>query len=329
MAWHQTSSFNDFVENGIKTLDDVIIDPVVLSVSGNGKVLHFRFGQVRFQRPLLAEDDNRTTILYPHVAKMRGETYGSAVHVDVHVFTADSEATQLTPELVRAGFLRRHERPMIIEDGSDDADDGIENVEIGPGVYHRVEPLVYLTVLPIMLGSRLCRLHGLPNERLVQLGEPIYEPGGYFILRGKERVIIPQKNLGKNTLFITKEAGEITGTLHACMEAVDAPRVVNKFTIGYDKDIHDVIARMQVNQIYAPKGAPLGIMLFLLGMNDWNTVVTTIAAFACLGNNVTLQSGVGLTLSLTFVSFRAQIPLSSESCSRPAKLKRPRRLRRP
>jgi DNA-directed RNA polymerase beta subunit len=59
-----------------------------------------------------------------------------------------------------------------------------------------------------------------------------YEEGGYFILRGKERIIIPQKNLGKNTLFITIEDGEVTGTLHACLESVDAPRVVNKFIMG-------------------------------------------------------------------------------------------------
>ena len=148
-----------------------------------------------------------------------------------------------------------------------------------------------------------------------------YEEGGYFILRGKERVIIPQKNLGKNTLFITNEDGDVIGTLHACLglalarkcflfwfwfsfnfnstESVDAPRVVNKFVLGYDKEIFDTVLRVQVNQIYAAKGVPLGVMTALLGkgakglnfstchivlkgMTDWNVVVDTIAAFAQL-----------------------------------------------
>lgn len=125
-----------------------------------------------------------------------------------------------------------------------------------------------------------------------------HEEGGYFILRGKERIIIPQKNLGKNTLFITTESGEVTGTLHACLglscfrvvdfkvnrqlESVDAPRVVNKFIMGYDKEIFDTVLRIQVNQIYAAKGVPLGVMTALLGLTDWNVVVDTISAFAQL-----------------------------------------------
>jgi len=46
---------------------------------------------------------------------------------------------------------------------------------------------------------------------------------------------------------------------------VDAPRVVNKFVLGYDKEIFDTVLRVQVNQIYAAKGVPLGVMTALLG----------------------------------------------------------------
>lgn len=187
---------------------------------------------------------------------------------------------------VQIGLQRRQKRPLIgdLDDPEDTQDDGLEEIEISPGIFHRVQPHVYLSLLPVMLGSRLCRLHNLPNERLIELGEPIYEPGGYFLLRGKERVIIPQKNLGKNTLFITREGDEVTGTLHACLEAVDAPRVVNKLIIGYDKEIHDVITRVHINQIYTPKGMPIGVLLFLLGLNNWNVVIDTISAFASLEN---------------------------------------------
>ncbi len=155
----------------------------------------------------------------------------------MHIYTTPNADIPLTSHIAQIGLDRRRKRPTVfdpIDDHEDeDEDDGISEVEISPGVKHRVQPSVYLALLPIMLGSRLCRLQGLPNERLIELGEPIYEPGGYFLLRGKERVIIPQKNLGKNTLFITRDGDEVTGTLHACMESVDAARVVNKITIGY------------------------------------------------------------------------------------------------
>lgn len=61
IAHHQLQSFNDFVERDIATLEDVIIDPVPLNISGEGKTLHFRFGQVSFKPPVLVDDDNRVT----------------------------------------------------------------------------------------------------------------------------------------------------------------------------------------------------------------------------------------------------------------------------
>lgn len=56
----------------------------------------------------------------------------------------------------------------------------------------------------------------------------------------------------------------------------------------YDKEIFDTVLRIQVNQIYAAKGVPLGVMTALLGLTDWNVVVDTIAAFAQL-NVVTVS----------------------------------------
>lgn len=245
-------------------------------MSGGGKALHIRLGKCKFYKPVLIEDDSRVEKLYPKVAKLRGETYGSAMHVDIHLFTARNMNTPVTKEMIQAGLDRRRNVENV-----ENEKESTEEIEIGPGVMHRVQPRVYLTILPVMLGSRMCRLYGLPNQRLIELGESIHEPGGFFLLRGKERVIIPQKNLGKNTLFITKEDDGVVGTLHACMESVDVSRVVNKITITHDKELHDMAIRFQVNQIFASqKGVPIGVMLAILGMTDWVEVVDTISGFS-------------------------------------------------
>lgn len=250
------------------------IDPVELSVSGGGKTLHFRLGKCTYSQAVLIDDDSRVVKMYPKLAKQRGETYGSAVHVDIHIFTTRNISTPLTNDLVQLGLERRRY-------SDEDESEGVEEMDIGSGVIHRVQPKVYLTILPIMVGSRLCRLYGLPNERLIELGESLHEPGGDFILRGKERVIIPQKNLGKNTLFITREDEGVIATLHACMESLDVSRVVNKIMITHDKEMHDLAIRFQVNQIFASqKGVPIGVMLAVLGMTDWKEVVQTIADFS-------------------------------------------------
>ena len=55
--------------------------------------------------------------------------------------------------------------------------------------------------IPIMLHSDICILNGNGNKVLQQLGECIYDCGGYFIIDGKEKVIVAQETLTTNCLF--------------------------------------------------------------------------------------------------------------------------------
>ena len=57
--------------------------------------------------------------------------------------------------------------------------------------------------IPIMLHSKLCYLHNLGNHDLQNLGECPYDQGGYFIVDGKEKVIISQERIATNQLFIS------------------------------------------------------------------------------------------------------------------------------
>lgn len=298
--YHHLSTYNHEVEQNLRNLYDVVIDPIELR---SGTVLYVRLGNVYFKSPVLVEDDKREVPLTPKLARSRSETYAAGMYVDVHVFSARSKDIELLPETIRVGFLRRKARALLIEEDNSAAaapdSDGVDEVELAPGITHYVCPCVYLTAFPIMVGSRLCRLYGLPTERLIELGELIHEPGGIFILRGKERVIVPQKNMSKNMLYIAKDvpAGQqdnssvsvagnqqviYTGTIHCCGEANDAQRVVNKIIIGHEKEYQDIVIRVSVTQIYAGKGVPLGLILAALGMSNWQTVLSTIASFARL-----------------------------------------------
>ena len=58
--------------------------------------------------------------------------------------------------------------------------------------------------IPIMLHSDICVLNGNGNKVLQLLGECIYDCGGYFIIDGKEKVIIAQESLTTNCLFTNK-----------------------------------------------------------------------------------------------------------------------------
>jgi DNA-directed RNA polymerase II subunit RPB2 len=56
--------------------------------------------------------------------------------------------------------------------------------------------------IPVMVGSILCHLYGLDDEKLLELGECPKDPKGIFIIKGTEKIIITQEKLRYNRIFI-------------------------------------------------------------------------------------------------------------------------------
>ena len=61
--------------------------------------------------------------------------------------------------------------------------------------------------IPILVNSKLCNLHGLSKEALMQLNEDPTDPGGYYIIRGVEWVIDCIENILFNQIRIFKNEG--------------------------------------------------------------------------------------------------------------------------
>ena len=56
--------------------------------------------------------------------------------------------------------------------------------------------------MPLMLRSDRCMLKGLDEEQLAKLKECPLDPGGYFIIKGTEKVILIQEQLSKNRIIV-------------------------------------------------------------------------------------------------------------------------------
>ena len=52
-----------------------------------------------------------------------------------------------------------------------------------------------------MLRSQFCLLSGKNDNALTELGECIYDQGGYFVINGGEKVIVAQERLNANTIY--------------------------------------------------------------------------------------------------------------------------------
>ena len=113
-------------------------------------------------------DDISPKIITPNEARLKNLTYETHIYANVLVKITDEE-------------------DYIYENN-------FKNVAIGS--------------IPIMLHSDPCILNNQGSEVLKKLGECIYDTGGYFIIDGKEKVIIAQERITSNRLFVTKYKDE-------------------------------------------------------------------------------------------------------------------------
>jgi DNA-directed RNA polymerase subunit B len=63
--------------------------------------------------------------------------------------------------------------------------------------------VVKLGDIPVMVKSNVDPLSKMSYEELIELGEDPYDPGGYFIINGSEKVIVAQEDLAVNRIITT------------------------------------------------------------------------------------------------------------------------------
>lgn len=67
--------------------------------------------------------------------------------------------------------------------------------------------------IPIMLKSKYCNLSNSGQEELIKQGEDPYDPGGYFIINGTEKVVITVEDLSSNTFMVEKSGNDYKGRI--------------------------------------------------------------------------------------------------------------------
>lgn len=76
------------------------------------------------------------------------------------------------------------------------------DVEYKRGIETVIKRGVEIGRLPVMLRSCVCRLHNKTEAEIQGYGECPYDPGGYFIVKGTEKVVLMQEQLSKNRIIV-------------------------------------------------------------------------------------------------------------------------------
>ncbi|GAX84793.1 hypothetical protein CEUSTIGMA_g12214.t1 [Chlamydomonas eustigma] len=68
----------------------------------------------------------------------------------------------------------------------------------------RLTALVTIARIPLMLHSRHCLLHGLPDADLRAAGECPFDRGGYFVVEGGKKIVMPKEDRVRNRLYVKR-----------------------------------------------------------------------------------------------------------------------------
>lgn len=241
---HQIDSFNEFLD---KKLQQIIQGFNPIQVCHNYKPQFEDYGykiyinvlQPSLAKPMFIGQDGTQVVMTPHLARMNNLTYAANLYVDVHIITE-----------------------VINDDGVTERN---ENTVTG----------VCIGKIPIMVRSKVCVLTQIPA--LGENGgnnECRYDPGGYFIINGNEKVVISQDRISENRTLVFAPNGNADGLNAEIRSMPDGvflpPKTTSLHLSGKPNHMGRII---RLNTSFLRTEIPLFVMFRALGIESDNEII--------------------------------------------------------
>ncbi len=165
---HHIESYNEFVSEKIPSIIKSLNPFRKIEKNCDNKVIHeidVFIGGIKDVKVRFECPSTHDKKLFPNEARLKNLSYKSAVFCDIDILTKNRETGKTSMTTVA-------------------------NRKIAD--------------IPVMLGSKLCNTFNMDKDKLRDVGECPYDKGGYFIINGKEKVIIAQERIATNKLFVAR-----------------------------------------------------------------------------------------------------------------------------
>ena len=171
---HQLESYNQFVNYDIqKTID--MFNPVVIHSehdydkdSDNYSLeMIITFVNFHIYRPQIHENNGATKLMFPQEARLRNFTYASSMTVDLNIKIIRKFGPQLSQS----------------------------------ETFYKTLSKINIGKLPIMVKSDICVLQQYKHLDHKITGECYVDAGGYFLINGSEKIVIPQERAAENKVY--------------------------------------------------------------------------------------------------------------------------------
>ncbi|KAH9330038.1 hypothetical protein KI387_002146, partial [Taxus chinensis] len=187
---HQLNSFNHFMSHGLQKMFDNVgefdVEPDYAKRRPDG--LWYRasisFGNVTVEQPSYCTKEGKRLSLKPAEARLRNMTYSSPVYVEIttQVYIQEGLKTNDKTKGSSSSLIKNAKNVTVISEEQ-------KKVLIGR--------------IPIMVKSSLCHLSSLTCKELLKEGVCSFDVGGYFIIKGTEKVFIAQEERCTSRIWVS------------------------------------------------------------------------------------------------------------------------------
>nr|AJA90758.1 DNA-directed RNA polymerase IV second largest subunit [Cycas revoluta] len=255
---HQLNSFNDFMSNGLQQVVDDIggfvvepdYNPQKQKADGLWRHASISFGKVTVEKPSYCTVKGKKLQLKPTEARLRNMTYSAPVYVEMKmkIYTRDNGKTN--------GKCKNNSSLPV---------KGGENVM----VLHEENNNVLIGRIPVMVKSELCHMHGLAPKDLLKKGDCYFDVGGYFIIKGHEKIFIAQEERCTSRIWVSSKPSWMVTYTPKCRISQYKHKVVVKLS-ETPKDDKWCPGRLVLSVNFLSVTIPVVIMFFALGLlSDW------------------------------------------------------------
>jgi len=246
---HHLSSYNKFIKNDIQEsiskIKPLVINGHVYSSSNDDDIRRKKyvltFGK-SFTKNISLEDG---TILTPDICRLRNMTYNTNLYINSTLSIMEENLTNGTEKIT-------------FQDKT--------NILLGK--------------IPIMLKSDICILNKLTNNELHNFNECIYEQGGYFIIKGAEKVLLSTENVAKNRLICNDDSKTGDKRVYILHEINGTYGTYNtSFKISHEfPSPNSPISSKKVFKVFLKKDVsiPLILLFKALGVLDEQNIINYI-----------------------------------------------------
>ena len=164
----QKLSFEDFLHNKISSIIDSDV-PICVETCDKKQRYEVKITNMYIDSPHIIEENRKINYITPMDARHRDLTYDAPVSIDI-----ETTLYNQNNHILETKTYNRH----------------------------------IICRIPVMVKSSKCNFYNKSSSEIIAAGECPYDTGGYFIIKGKERVLITQERINYNYIHVFKESSQ-------------------------------------------------------------------------------------------------------------------------